>query len=295
MDASKYVRYTPEQVEALERLYYECPKPSSLRRQQLVRDCPVLANVDPKQIKVWFQNRRCREKQRKESSRLQALNRKLTAMNKLLMEENDRLQKQASQLVYENGYYRQQTQSAGLTTTDTSCESVVTSGQQNVAGAQPQAQPRDASPAGLMSIAEETLTEFLSKATGTAVEWVQMPGMKPGPDSIGIIAISHGCAGVAARACGLVGMEPAKVAEILKDRLLWLRDCRSMEVVNVLPAGNNGTIELLYMQFYAPTTLAPARDFWLLRYTSILDDGSLVVSFLMQLVRTCVRIHLPAA
>jgi homeobox-leucine zipper protein len=32
-------------------------------------------------------------------------------MNKLLMEENDRLQKQASQLVYENGYYRQQTQS----------------------------------------------------------------------------------------------------------------------------------------------------------------------------------------
>lgn len=30
----------------------------------------------------------------------------------------------------------------------------------------------------LMSIAEETLAEFLSKATGTAVEWVQMLGMK---------------------------------------------------------------------------------------------------------------------
>lgn len=30
----------------------------------------------------------------------------------------------------------------------------------------------------LLSIAEETLTEFISKATGTAVEWVQMPGMK---------------------------------------------------------------------------------------------------------------------
>ncbi|GJN06362.1 hypothetical protein PR202_ga24085 [Eleusine coracana subsp. coracana] len=249
MDASKYVRYTPEQVEALERLYYECPKPSSLRRQQLVRDCPVLANVDPKQIKVWFQNRRCREKQRKESSRLQALNRKLTAMNKLLMEENDRLQKQVSQLVYENGYYRQQTQSAGLATTDTSCESVVTSSQQNAAAtaAAPQLCVCDmdgSSLCRLMSIAEETLTEFLSKATGTAVEWVQMPGMK--------------------------------VAEILKDRPLWLRDCRSMEVVNVLPAGNNGTVELLYMQFYAPTTLAPAHDFWLLRYTSILDDGSLV-------------------
>lgn len=56
---------------------------------------------------------RCREKQRKEASRLQAVNRKLTAMNKLLMEENDRLQKQVSQLVYENSYFRQQTQNVG--------------------------------------------------------------------------------------------------------------------------------------------------------------------------------------
>ena len=171
MDASKYVRYTPEQVEALERLYYECPKPSSLRRQQLVRECPALANVDPKQIKVWFQNRRCREKQRKESSRLQALNRKLTAMNKLLMEENDRLQKQVSQLVYDHG--RHGVAAAGMlrrvpafppqaaaaaghqlaTATDTSCESVVTSGhhhqqqQHNVV----QPPPRDASPAGYVT------------------------------------------------------------------------------------------------------------------------------------------------
>ncbi|XP_010915409.1 homeobox-leucine zipper protein ATHB-15 isoform X1 [Elaeis guineensis] len=274
MDPGKYVRYTPEQVEALERLYHDCPKPSSMRRQQLIRECPILSNIEPKQIKVWFQNRRCREKQRKEASRLQAVNRKLTAMNKLLMEENDRLQKQVSQLVYENGYFRQQTRNAALTTPDTSCESVVTSGQHHLTAQRP---PRDASPAGLMSIAEETLTEFLSKATGTAVEWVQMPGMKPGPDSIGIVAISHGCTGVAARACGLVGMEPTKVAEILKDRPSWFRDCRSVDVINVLPAGNSGTIELLYMQLYAPTTLAPARDFWLLRYTSALEDGSLVV------------------
>ncbi len=60
MDASgKYVRYTNEQVEALERVYHECPKPSSIRRQQLIKDCPILANIEPKQIKVWFQNRRC--------------------------------------------------------------------------------------------------------------------------------------------------------------------------------------------------------------------------------------------
>ncbi|KAL8153346.1 hypothetical protein V2J09_011106 [Rumex salicifolius] len=274
MDNGKYVRYTPEQVEALERLYHDCPKPSSLRRQQLIRECPILSNIEPKQIKVWFQNRRCREKQRKESSRLQSVNRKLTAMNKLLMEENDRLQKQVSHLVYENGYFRQHSQNKALAAKDTSCESVVTSGQHQLASQRP---PRDASPAGLLSIAEETLTEFFSKATGTAIEWVQMPGMKPGPDSIGIVAISHGSTGVAARACGLVGLEPTRVAEILKDKPSWLRDCRTEDVLNALPTSNGGTIELLYLQLYAPTTLAPGRDFWILRYTSVMEDGSLVV------------------
>ncbi|MFS7950420.1 putative transcription factor & lipid binding HD-SAD family [Helianthus anomalus] len=274
MDNGKYVRYTPEQVEALERLYHECPKPSSLRRQQLIRECPILSNIEPKQIKVWFQNRRCREKQRKEASRLQTVNRKLSAMNKLLMEENDRLQKQVSHLVYENGYFRQHTQNTALSTKDTSCESAVTNGQHRLT---PQHPPRDASPAGLLSIAEETLAEFLSKATGTAIEWVQMPGMKPGPDSIGIVAISHGCTGVAARACGLVALEPTRVVEILKDRPSWFRDCRAVDILNVLPTANGGTIEILYMQLFAPTTLATARDFLLLRYTSVTEDGSLVV------------------
>ncbi|KAJ4808903.1 Homeobox-leucine zipper protein HOX32 [Rhynchospora pubera] len=279
LDAGKYVRYTPEQVEALERVYSECPKPSSLRRQQLIRECPILSNIEPKQIKVWFQNRRCREKQRKEASRLQTVNRKLTAMNKLLMEENDRLQKQVSRLVYENGCMRNQLHTPSVATTDTSCESVVTSSQHlNQLNPPSQHPHRDAnSPAGLLAIAEETLAEFLSKATGTAVEWVQMVGMKPGPDSIGIIAVSHNCSGVAARACGLVGLEPTKVAEILKDRLSWYRDCRSVDVLSIIPTGNGGTIELIYMQTYAPTTLASARDFWTLRYTTGLEDGSLVV------------------
>ncbi|KAK1645715.1 hypothetical protein QYE76_063520 [Lolium multiflorum] len=279
VDTGKYVRYTPEQVDALERVYSECPKPSSLRRQQLIRECPILSNIEPKQIKVWFQNRRCREKQRKEASRLQTVNRKLSAMNKLLMEENDRLQKQVSRLVYENGYMRTHLNNPSVATTDTSCESVVTSGQhhqqQNPAVPRPQ---RDANnPAGLLAIAEETLAEFLSKATGTAVDWVQMVGMKPGPDSIGIIAVSHNCSGVAARACGLVSLEPTKVAEILKDRPSWYRDCRCVDVLQIIPTGNGGTIELIYMQTYAPTTLAAPRDFWILRYTSGLEDGSLVI------------------
>ncbi|KAK8550926.1 hypothetical protein V6N12_039605 [Hibiscus sabdariffa] len=269
LDAGKYVRYTAEQVEALERVYAECPKPSSLRRQQLIRECPILSNIEPKQIKVWFQNRRCREKQKKESSRLQTVNRKLTAMNKLLMEENDRLQKQVSQLVCENGYMKQQLHTVNASAADASGNSLA---------ATPQHSLQDAnSPAGLLSIAEETLAEFLSKATGTAVDWVQMPGMKPGPDSVGIFAISQSCSGVAARACGLVSLEPIKIAEILKDRPSWSRDCRNLEVFTMFPAGSGGTIELVYTQTFAPTTLAPARDFWTLRYTTTLENGSLVV------------------
>jgi hypothetical protein len=39
-----------------------------------------------------------------------------------------------------------------------------------------------------------------------------------------------------------------QVIEILKDRPSWFRDCRSLEVFTMFPAGNGGTIELIYMQ-----------------------------------------------
>uniref|UniRef100_A0A0E0AEH8 START domain-containing protein n=1 Tax=Oryza glumipatula TaxID=40148 RepID=A0A0E0AEH8_9ORYZ len=39
------------------------------------------------------------------------------------------------------------------------------------------------------------------------------------------------------------------------------------------------------LQLYAPTTLAPAHNFWLLRYTSILGDGSLVPWSVPEVVR----------
>jgi len=289
MDVSgKYVRYTNEQVEALERVYHECPKPSSIRRQQLIKDCPILANIEPKQIKVWFQNRRCREKQRKESSRLVTVNAKLTALNKLLMEENERLSKHSSQLTLDNHLLRQELQQmpatpgkrklpdqAALASTDTSCDSVVTGGLPPQPT--PQHSPRASSPAELLSIAEETVTEFVSKATGTAIDWIQLPGMKPGPDAIGIVAISHGCPGVAARACSLVGLEPSKVVEVLKDRPSWLPDCRRLSILGSFPTANGGTVELLYTQMYAPTTLAPPRDFCTLRYTTILENRNVVI------------------
>ena len=57
-EGGKYVRYTSEQIDVLERVYKDCPKPSAAKRVQLIKEYPVLANVEPKQIKVWFQNRR---------------------------------------------------------------------------------------------------------------------------------------------------------------------------------------------------------------------------------------------
>lgn len=43
-------------------------------------------------------------------------------------------------------------------------------------------------------------------------------------------------------------MRSPQVAEILKDRPSWFRDCRAVDALNVLPTANGGTIELLYMQ-----------------------------------------------
>jgi homeobox-leucine zipper protein len=53
---------------------------------------------------------RCREKQRKEATRLVSVNAKLTALNKLLMEENERLAKHTSQLTVDNHFLRKQLQ-----------------------------------------------------------------------------------------------------------------------------------------------------------------------------------------
>nr|AWD38918.1 class III homeodomain-leucine zipper protein [Ceratopteris pteridoides] len=268
-DNSKYVRYTMEQVQALEKLYNECPKPSSLRRQQLIRENPVLQNIEPKQIKVWFQNRRCREKQRKESIRLHTVNAKLTAINRLLMDENDRLQRQATQLLYENGSLRKQLEEGGITA-EISCDSAAMSALQR------QSTP-DATYSGLLFLADDILLEFLGKATGSSVDWIPIPGMKPGPDSTDTINISTGCGGVAARACGLVNMEAEKILEVIKDKASWHTIYRRVVTLFSTTTTGGACIEVRYTQTYAPTILVPPRDYYTLRFSSPLEDGSFVV------------------
>lgn len=60
-------------------------------------------------------------------------------------------------------------------------------------------------------------------------------------------------------------LEVSHLADLLNFFLSWL------------------TFGSIVYQTYAPTTLAAARDFWTLRYTTSLEDGSLVVSYICSL------------
>ena len=62
---------------------------------------------------------------------------------------------------------------------------------------------------------------------------------------------------------------------IICYHLFWTIICFSLVLELVLPI--LFLIFGLCIQMYAPTTLVPARDFWTLRYTTTMEDGSLVV------------------
>ena len=88
--------------------------------------------------------------------------------------------------------------------------------------------------------------------------------VQPGPDAIGIATISHWYRPFKGKHISipndlclhcrlkeelvLIFCCLILVAEILKDRTSWLRDCHSVDIVTVFTTGNGGTIELLYMQ-----------------------------------------------
>ncbi|KAK9106639.1 hypothetical protein Syun_022650 [Stephania yunnanensis] len=57
-----YHRHTARQIQQLEALFKECPHPDERQRMQLSRDL----NLEPRQIKFWFQNRRTQMKMQHE-------------------------------------------------------------------------------------------------------------------------------------------------------------------------------------------------------------------------------------
>lgn len=81
----KYHRHTPQQIQELEALFKECPHPDEKQRLELSRRL----NLDTRQVKFWFQNRRTQMKtqiERHENSLLKNENDKLRAENMSIKE-----------------------------------------------------------------------------------------------------------------------------------------------------------------------------------------------------------------
>ncbi|KAL3615625.1 Homeobox-leucine zipper protein ANTHOCYANINLESS 2 [Castilleja foliolosa] len=76
----RYHRHTPQQIQELESLFKECPHPDEKQRLELSKRL----NLETRQVKFWFQNRRTQMKtqlERHENSILRQENDKLRAEN----------------------------------------------------------------------------------------------------------------------------------------------------------------------------------------------------------------------
>eukprot|EP00271_Cylindrocystis_brebissonii_P000801 TRINITY_DN1099_c1_g1_i6.p1 TRINITY_DN1099_c1_g1~~TRINITY_DN1099_c1_g1_i6.p1 ORF type:complete len:948 (+),score=254.62 TRINITY_DN1099_c1_g1_i6:513-3356(+) len=82
----KYHRHTPHQIQEMEQLFKECPHPDEKQRQDLSN----MLQLEPRQVKFWFQNRRTQMKahtERAENSILRAENDRIRAENLSLRRE----------------------------------------------------------------------------------------------------------------------------------------------------------------------------------------------------------------
>ncbi|KAK7294993.1 hypothetical protein RJT34_17894 [Clitoria ternatea] len=81
----RYHRHTPQQIQELEALFKECPHPDEKQRLELSKRL----NLETRQVKFWFQNRRTQMKtqlERHENSLLRQENDKLRAENMSMRE-----------------------------------------------------------------------------------------------------------------------------------------------------------------------------------------------------------------
>ncbi|XP_054807918.1 homeobox-leucine zipper protein ANTHOCYANINLESS 2 isoform X2 [Prosopis cineraria] len=81
----KYHRHTPNQIQELEAFFKECPHPDEKQRMELSKRL----NLENKQVKFWFQNRRTQMKtqlERHENLILRQENEKLRAENSMIKE-----------------------------------------------------------------------------------------------------------------------------------------------------------------------------------------------------------------
>eukprot|EP00898_Chlorokybus_atmophyticus_P008484 jgi/Chlat1/8637/Chrsp86S08029 len=268
---SKYIRYTPQQIETLEAAYQRCPRPTSLQRAQLIRSHPDLSNIDPKQVKVWFQNRRCRDKARGEVTGLRDQNIKLQNNNKNLQAQNAELAsriratEEALQTLRANA-----TQAPMADKPQTSATtSISTLGSFSLApifrrsGLEcgqhgenscwlPCLQRVSASIVGgeVARMAEETMSTFLGVATGG-------------------LGSDHW------RDAGQVHiLDAEQVIALLEDRMAWDRSCRRcLRIGRILRTPQGGRAELRMLTLCAPSPLVRPRRLLTMRVVTPLPNG----------------------
>mmetsp|Transcript_6948 Transcript_6948/g.42454 ORF Transcript_6948/g.42454 Transcript_6948/m.42454 type:complete len:212 (-) Transcript_6948:1091-1726(-) len=91
-------RRTPEELEALEQLFWECDTPSETRRQTIAKEL----NISMKQVSHWFQNRRQRERKKELVDKTESLTDYAAAL-KIETEEKTQV---ITKLQQENQYLR---------------------------------------------------------------------------------------------------------------------------------------------------------------------------------------------
>ncbi|KAL3652645.1 Homeobox-leucine zipper protein roc7 [Castilleja foliolosa] len=81
----RYNRHTPQQIQAMEEFFRDCPHPDNIQRAELSQGI----GIDPLQVKFWFQNKRTQLKtkhERQQNTNLRAKNERLRAENARLNE-----------------------------------------------------------------------------------------------------------------------------------------------------------------------------------------------------------------
>lgn len=102
------VRLNAAQRQELELLYQHCARPCSDILQQLVKDRPLLSQLDLRILKAWFHSRRLKEKRDIKLSPLIHKNAELKAEHEALLIRNNQLKNQALLLNLGNRLLREQ-------------------------------------------------------------------------------------------------------------------------------------------------------------------------------------------
>lgn len=108
LPSPKPLRFSPPQLDELERIFLLCPRPNSALLDHFLKDRPLLSSLDKHLLKLWFQSRRLQEKRDQKLSPLINKNAELKAEHQSLLLRNSQLRNQTLLLNLENQRLKRQ-------------------------------------------------------------------------------------------------------------------------------------------------------------------------------------------